>query len=362
MRKLLVTFMAPLLSCTAAFAFWPEAADSSFELGVGYRNDKLSWEHHASETAEQNPSAVITKQQWKNVNIWQIGANFKYVTCDNLYLRAAADYGWVTSGKVTHYDYVSANSSSSSSSSSGDSLLFADNQCPFDNFSHKANKGHVYDADIAVGYEFKMCDDGLSLAPVVGYSWNGQHFGKGSNNGSSSSSSSSSSISNVVVAALASSDVSGNGSDGKFHARWNGPFLGLDLNYKMWCDWAVFGSYEFHWARYNAKVSQFGSSLYNDRFTQRAKNGHGQVASIGVKYDFCECWTVSLVGEWSWFRAEKGRSKIFTDAGNGSSSEFNSSSSSSNGGGVETRCFVSAPVTHVIWQSASATVNVGMLF
>ena len=43
MRKFIVTLMASLLSCSAAFAFWPEATDSSLEIGVGYRQDRLEW-------------------------------------------------------------------------------------------------------------------------------------------------------------------------------------------------------------------------------------------------------------------------------------------------------------------------------
>ena len=43
MRKFIVTLMASLLSCSAASAFWPEATDSSLEVGVGYRQDRLEW-------------------------------------------------------------------------------------------------------------------------------------------------------------------------------------------------------------------------------------------------------------------------------------------------------------------------------
>ena len=43
MRKFALTLMASLLSCSAAFAFWPEATDSSLEVGVGYRQDRLEW-------------------------------------------------------------------------------------------------------------------------------------------------------------------------------------------------------------------------------------------------------------------------------------------------------------------------------
>ena len=37
-------------------------------------------------------------------------------------------------------------------------------------------KGHVYDAKLAVGYQFKLCDDSFAIAPLVGWSWHGQHL------------------------------------------------------------------------------------------------------------------------------------------------------------------------------------------
>ena len=48
MRKFAVTLMTSLLSCSAASAFWPEATDSSLEVGVGYRQDRLEWKTSTS--------------------------------------------------------------------------------------------------------------------------------------------------------------------------------------------------------------------------------------------------------------------------------------------------------------------------
>ena len=333
MRKFVVTFMASLLSCNAAFAFLPEAADTSFELGVGYRRDKFSWTHEGLPVDVVAPTRLVAKSQWHDLNIWQIDARVKYVTCDNLYFRANADYGWVTSGKFTRKDYVEAGDTSGSASVASDAVEMS-------NFSVKADKGHVYDATLAIGYQFKMCDDSFALAPVVGYSWNGQHYELGGDNSSSSSS--------YVVDVAAESSGSGT-SRNKFNTRWNGPFLGVDFDYKVWCDWSIFATYEFHWVRYHARTHwRFDPSNNLDGFNQRGKNAHGQVASVGVNYDFCECWTASLIGEWKYFRSNKGQHKeLISDVDNGS---------------IEQRCYRYTPLKHATWQSGSITLDVGMLF
>jgi len=178
MRKFVLTLMASLLSCSAATAFWPEATDSSLEVGVGYRQDRLEWRtssnFDSSSYSEDSyvglPLNLQSKLKWKDLQIWQIEAQGKYITCDNIYLRANADYGWITHGKNTDSDYVNFGETESSYESYGSESSFE--------FAHSKSKarGHVYDAKIAIGYQFKMCDDSFAISPLVGYSWHGQHI------------------------------------------------------------------------------------------------------------------------------------------------------------------------------------------
>ena len=133
MRKFAVTLMASLLSCSAVLAFWPEATDASLEVGVGYRQDTLEWKTHTNFDSSSSgfsyggsdysgysgggydygndflydvPARFGSHLKWKDINIWEIEARGKYVTCDNVYLRAEGDYGWMTSGKNTDRDHA----------------------------------------------------------------------------------------------------------------------------------------------------------------------------------------------------------------------------------------------------------------
>lgn len=390
MNKFFASCMASILSCSAAFAFWPEAADSSIEVGVGYRQDKLKWEIDADIFgSSETPINLKSKFDWHNLNIWQIDARFKYVTCDNIYFRASGDYGWITSGKFKDRDFIgtftestcsssSSSFSSSSGSSSGSSSSFTSSSSSstrsssnsnnfsshsdteVDSFNSHSKHGHVYDASIALGYLFRMCDDSFAITPLLGYSWSGQHLEAnrhqrcGCSDGSGSGS---------------SSTFSGSGSNNsafntKYNTRWNGPWIGLDFDYQMWCDWSLFASYEFHWARYHAKngnhdsssgssssCSSGSSSSGSNRFPgfdHRARNAHGQQALVGVRWDFCECWTLSLFGEWKYYRAKNGKHIHRID------DESN--------GDIHEKCFVSLPLKHISWQSGSVTLNIGMMF
>ncbi len=203
MRKFVVTLMASLFSCSAASAFWPEATDSSLEIGVGYRQDRLEWKTrnrcHSSDRCSESsgisyhscfssdetlnngddvqgrPLSGRSKVKWRNLNIWEIEGRGKYVTCDNIYLRANGDYGWITSGKNHDSDHREFGRRGERDGAdegfdynSGSDFEFAR--------SHSRARGHVYDARLAVGYEFRLCDCSLALVPLVGYSWHGQHI------------------------------------------------------------------------------------------------------------------------------------------------------------------------------------------
>jgi len=387
MRKFILTVMASLLSCSVAQAFWPEASESLLEIGVGYRQDSLEWRtghhhhHHSSGSSDYSgsygydtygtygddtcvgfPLRARSKFKWHDLQIWQIEGRAKYVTCDNIYLRAYGDYGWVTSGKHhihEHLDFSTGEVSfseydgySSSSSGSGSG-------------HHRSHtKGNVYDIKLAVGYQFKWCDDSLALAPLVGYSWHGQHFrdhlrrnsgafqaeNGGNNNFLGARSSYYYDYSSASFDTYNSSSSHG-GEHSRYHTRWNGPFIGFDFDYRFGCgcDWAFFGGYEFHWAYFHAKAH--GQALRPGLchgFHQRAKNAYGQYVDLGVKWDFCDCWTAAIIGQFQWWYAHHGRDRARIAEG-----EFCN---------VRTDCHLTTHVKDIKWWSGSISLNIGMLF
>ncbi len=347
MRKFALTLMASLLSCSAASAFWPEATDSILEVGVGYRQDQLEWKtssHSGSGSsydADYGIPRFSSHLKWKDLNIIQIEMKGKYVTCDNVYLRASADYGWITSGKNTDSDRSNlCNYFSSEKESSR---------------SHSKVRGHVYDVDLAVGYQFKMCDDSFSVSPLVGYSWNGQNLeDRHLRNSSSFSSVSVDSVSSSVLRSQSDNygcyNSTQHGNHSKYHARWNGPFIGVDFDYRFGCacEWDFFGTYEFHFAEYHSKAKWDLRSDLFDGFHHHAKDAYGSVFDIGVKWDFCECWTAAVRGEFKWFWADLGRDRAKIAQGKLD--------------GVRTECHLSIPLKDIKWTSAAIMFDLGMVF
>jgi len=352
MRNFFVTLMTSLLSCSAAFAFFPEAVDSNLEIGVGYRHDSFKWTTSASGGSSASgvePVGIRSELKWKNLRIWQIEARGNYVTCDNIYLRAYGDYGWITHGRNTDIDYETfggSGSGSSSSSSSGTTFVSGSEEIAS---SHgKSRRGHVYDGSIGAGYQFKMCDDSFALSPLVGYSWHGQHLNINHNGFGSSYDSYYSSYDSSYDSSYSSSGYGSSRS--RYHARWNGPWLGFDFDYKLcMCnnEWSIFGSYEYHWAWYHAS-GHFNRADLLDGFHQRSKRADGQIFTIGGRWDLCDNWTVGILGQFQWWEARHGRDRaLISEVDNGD---------------IKTKCFTSIPLKRVRWDSQSVSINVGMAF
>lgn len=378
MRKIILTVMAFLsLNCSVASAFWPEATLSSVEIGVGYRNDSFNWKTHSnpllfdggyydySSGNSGNGPRLTSKLDWKNLNIWEIEARGHYTTCDNVYLRGSFDYGWITSGHNTDKDSIDFGSGffGSGFSGSGSGFQFAK--------SRSSVKGHVYDAKIAVGYQFKWCDDMFTISPLIGYSWHGQHFsdrhlrqnfyglddGSGLLDGALAGSRSYSYYDYYYP--YSSDEYSyyytgcsyGSGKEhSRYHARWDGVFIGFDFDYTFGCccEWDLFGSYEFHWAEYHAKGKWHLRPDLLNGFNHHSDNAYGQVFDIGIKWDFCDCWTASLRGEFMWWWADHGhdRAKI---------RHFSN-------GDTDFECYVKTRLKDVRWDSAAVILDLGMAF
>lgn len=363
MRKLILALTVSILSFAGAQAFWPEATASLLEVGVGYRQDTVKWKTKADLRNSYSDSCSDSSEgpfggvdglrsdvSWKNVNIWQIEAKGKYITCDNVYVRLSADYGWATGGKHKHKDYLR--------------IAGVEDSAEFELYSDNSSKvrGHVYDVKFALGYQFQLCDNSFSLTPLVGYSWHGQHFknggddyGYGSYSGEDYSSYSYDSYSSYSYYDSYSSGSCG--SRNRADTRWNGAFLGFDFDYVFGCgcesDWNLFGSYEFHWADFHGKTHRnfgfLGEADYDGvNSYQHAKNAYGNIFDIGLRWDLCDCWTVALKGAFQWWWADSGRERhTFFDE---------------KAGDVGFKCSASQHLHDVKWDSAAISIDVGMVF
>lgn len=282
MRKWITLLMA-LVGSSVSYA---DATAGQVNLEAGYRHDDISWRHRFP----SDHPVFSSNTRFKDLDIFQLALDGRMTVCYNLYLRGNAYWGWILDGDFKHkgtayfnpFDYGSG---------SGQDFNFA-----LDSDHHNViDDKYVYGVSGAIGYPFYFCDCTTSVAPVIGYAIDEQNihiddegfalanFDEGS-----------------YYSGCYNDDflfpVSGNNSSRrKFISKWYGPFVGLDFNFRPYCNdcWDFYAQVEYHWGNFKGKRHNLGFNFL-DNGDHRSHDSRGWVFKFGADYDLCSCWTVGF--------------------------------------------------------------------
>ncbi len=308
--------------------FYSEPAPFNFHLDAGFRQDNLKFRIGADESSfrrmhERDTPKTRSAVKWKDLKIAQIQGSFDYTTHDEYYIRANASYGRVVNGRARvenfdlkrHHiddadsdssDFIFPSSSSSSCSSSSFRSISSSSSCDrvreYSQQSADSHNGYVADLIGGVGYKAITNDGRGWVAAVGGYSFHRQSF----------------EMTNFEqeIDLIDFLDV-GPVPDlkGTYLTSWIGPWLGVDYLSKIEYDVTLYGSLEWHWAKYRAD----GHWNYTDAYKAHIRHsgrGYGAVARLGVDWTPCEAWAFGISGDyqiWSTKRKARNRATVFND-------------------------------------------------
>ena len=236
----------------------------SVDVKNGYRVDNLVWSIQGTDGIPN----IISELQFKDIEIYQLGLEARVILSNNIYVRSNIDYGWILDGKDQDSDYLGSNRTLEYSRSYA-----------------KIEDDFVFDFTLGIGYLFDICDTGLTIAPMLGYTHNEQHFRM--TNGFQ-----------VVDTFFPERIGPILGLNSTYRTEWDSVWLGLDAGYLLHCDLFVYGNYEFHWANYHALGNWNLRDDFIGDFHHHANGGTGNVGVLGTKYAFCDGWTVGIEGEY----------------------------------------------------------------
>lgn len=272
---------------------WNYSADAY--LSAGYRQDRLSW----TIAAPSGSPNILSLLEWKDLRLWEIKGQFDVLLCNRIYIRGYADYGKICHGRNRDSDY------------DGDNKTLE-----FSRSVAKSDKGEVFDFSGGIGYQFNLsdwlclCDNQWTITPLVGYSYHEQHLRD--YDGVQVISEGFNEIGEEVPAGPLGPFP---GLHSNYRAKWRGPWVGFDTSCEIFCNWKIFGSFEYHWAHYH------GTGHWNLRpefvkdFTQTTHNGHGYLVDIGTRYEFWCNWSAGIDFQYQWMRSGSGRDRIFFATG-----------------------------------------------
>jgi len=305
LKRYNVSLLLFILTFTCLILFAPSAhADNiktaAFDLGLGYRVDKLDWSI-AGDTRGANPN-ILSELTWRDLQIVQLSlGGLLEVSNDtpsnwSRIIKGHFAFGQSFSGDNRDSDYNGDNRTLEWSRSTADA------------------EARTFDLSAAFGVKYQFGDSGFSLTPLVGYSYNRQdlHDTNGTQVISNQDIVTSLFGPHAVAAALGPFP----GLDSTYNARWNGPWFGLDAGYAFSKRFHLTSSFEYHLAHY------LGTADWNLRtdfdhplsFEQKA-NGNGILYNLAAEYEFSRNWSFLLSGNYQAWKTDHGSDRTFLVAG-----------------------------------------------
>ncbi len=267
--------------------FYPGWIAATLDLSAGYRTDTLNW-HIAGNLQGTDPN-VLSELTWSDLKIYQLKLANRAVIKNRVYLRGHLDFGAVISGDNQDSDYYGDNRTQEISRS-----------------LNGVDGNNVWDASIGAGPRFTFFDATMAICPMLGYAVSEQDL-------------------NIVdgYQALAAPPLPATigpiaGLDSRYEARWEGPWLGVDLFFSIPCIDGPFKTIgvmftgEYHWLDFNADANW---NLREDfdhpvSFSHDA-DGSGLVAGATILFETQSQWGFNVGMNMQEMTTDAGRDRIF---------------------------------------------------
>lgn len=247
-----------------------EAIQAETELGVdwGFRNDELNWsipgEFRGQDNNIYQPN-IVSELTWKNVKSNYLSGHAVFKD-GQFIVQGDIGYGTINSGDNQDSDYRGNNRTEE-----------------FSRSNNESNGHHVSDVKIGFGLNFGlMVHEGngpaLELTPRMGISSHVQSFRMTHLRQT------------VSQPQYAPMDVTPppvgryGGLNSSYEARWNGPWLGIDMLYHIDRQFSVRAEFEHHKADYSAKANwNLRSDLAHPKSYTHSATGDGNLVRLGIE-------------------------------------------------------------------------------
>ncbi len=281
----------------------------TLSLASGYRVDKLKF-NIAGLLGTPN---VLSELTWTDLEAAELSLAFRWRPESGFYLRGGIDYGWIQSGDNQDSDY------------------YGDNRTEEFSRSYADSDGSLIDANAAIGYRFELASTSnffrLGVAPVYGYSVHIQNLNM------------------TDGVQVVTEDGTGlgpfSGLDSSYDTRWDGSFVGLDLDLALGTRHELTWSFEYHWLAYEAEANwNLRSDFEHPVSFRHEANGRGLIARTGYRF---RCFSNA------WLGLNLNYRKLETDSGYDKTFFADGTS-------------LITPLNEVIWESWSAGLSLSVNF
>ncbi len=283
MGKIVKNLALVVATLIASFTGSLLADNYGVQIGVGYRQDSLSWEQ--KDLGDLNPRAK-SDLHFKDLEIVLLTTKFKGMLGCSFYNRTMFDYGWVVDGNLREQLTISHRREAEHFSHDGLNVEGSFSRAVTHNKIRR--NSYVWDFNTGFGLPFSWDLIGFKVAPVIGFAYDRHNLKVRSRE----------QIFAYERRHNSSGFESGNGQKDlecrdlckrqhSFKTAWWGPYFGFDLAYDSNTCWTAFGEFEVHLGRAERSRNTSNGIDYFDRY-KRTKFFWGTTARIGANYVLCQ--------------------------------------------------------------------------
>lgn len=293
--RLLVIFafllFLPGVAPTSSGAAYPDTLEIG--LDAGYRQDRLNW--RISDQLADTGGTIVSELRWEELEIRQLGLSGRLIIGGlpgkmRPYFRGSFNYGRLNDGHSSDSDYFVTNHSKE-----------------FSRSQSRSQGDYVLDGTLGAGLQWRSAGQSLAVALLGGYSHHEQKLRL--------------SEGRQVLSDPASAPPGTRpqppgpftGLNSTYHSRWQGPWLGVDLDIQLNNRFSLLGQLAWHWANFDARARW---NLRRDlaqpvSFRQAASDARGVVGAIALRYALSERWALVMAAEYQEWRASGGTDTVY---------------------------------------------------
>jgi len=259
-------------------------ADTIFDLGVGYRADKLNWNiaNNLSGTATPN---ILSELTWDNLGIIQIDGGMQ-AEMNRIVFKVDADYGWIVTGDNQDSDFNGNNRTLEFSRSNND-----------------AGAGNVWEVSTAIGYQF---GGAYFFTPLAGWAIHKQNLR----------------IKNGFQTIPATGAFAG--LDSHYDAQWTAPWLGFDAGMALGDSTRIRVNFAYNFTTYSAEANwNLRTDLAHPVSFRHDATGYGIDVGADITQKVSDNWSLDGGFEYRKYKADNGTDTTFSATGGSSVTRLN---------------------------------------
>lgn len=247
----------------------------------GWRLDDFDW-NIAGNVDGSNPT-VLSELTWEDLESYTVNGRGWIYKPSVIALRGTISYGWIYDGSNQDSDYLSDG-----------------RQDEFSRSNNSSDDGYVADAAVGIGYPWQPIrgDHDLRITPLAGWSYHRQHM--------------------MMTEGYQTIPATGpfNGLNSRYVANWEGPWTGLDIQFKPYERIHTYAGFDYHWAKYRADARwNLRSDFSQPKSYRHTADGEGFVVSAGLAYQLTKNWMIQGEGGYQKWRTDPGQDRTFFSSG-----------------------------------------------